>query len=70
VFLKAAIAASFVHAKNILGFFEADSISAVFRILILMGTAFIVLLSLDQKPILEEDTGEYFFFILCLAIII
>lgn len=61
-------AASFSQTKAFFGFFEADGISAVFRMIILMGAAFIVLLSLDQKQILEEDTGEYYFFILCLAI--
>lgn len=60
--------ASFTSTRAFFGLFEADGISAIFSLLILIGTAFIVLLSMGQNQIQEHDSGEYYFFILCLAI--
>ena len=60
--------ASYSSTKAFFGLFEADGISAVFSLLILMGTAFVILLSMGQKQVQEQDTGEYYFFILCLAL--
>lgn len=60
--------ASYASTRIFFGFFENDNISAIFRLLILIGAAFIVLLSLDQKQIRQQDTGEYYFFILCLSV--
>lgn len=61
-------AASYSPTGAFFGLFEADSISAIFRLLVLLGTAFIVLLSLGEEQIQKQDGGEYYFFILCLAL--
>ncbi len=61
-------ASSYSPTKAFFGLFEADGISAIFSFLILMGTAFIVLLSMGQEQIQQQDAGEYYFFILCLAL--
>ncbi len=47
---------------------EADTISAFFRTLILIGSALIVFLSMGEPQIQEQDRGEFYFFILTLAI--
>jgi NADH-quinone oxidoreductase subunit N len=59
---------SYTSTKAFFGLFQADSISAIFSVIILIGTAFIVLLSMGQEQIQEHDAGEYYFFILCLAL--
>ncbi len=57
---------SYSSTKVFFGLFEADGLSTIFSILLLIGTAFIVLLSMAQEEI--RDTGEYYFFILCLTV--
>ncbi|MBF0503959.1 MAG: NADH-quinone oxidoreductase subunit N [Candidatus Omnitrophica bacterium] len=61
-------AASYNSTKAFFGLLQADALSAIFRLLILMGTAFIILLSLGEDKIQQKDTGEYYFFILCLCL--
>ena len=61
-------ATSYSSTKDFFGLFEADGVSAIFSMLILIGAAFIVLLSMSEDQINQQDAGEYYFFILCLAI--
>ena len=61
-------ATSYSSTKDFFGLFEPDSISAIFSMLILIGAAFIVLLSMSDDQINQQDAGEYYFFILCLSI--
>ena len=59
---------SHCSTKAFFGLFRADSFSAIFSVLVLLATAFVVLLSMSQEQSQQQDGGEYYFFILCLAI--
>ncbi|MBF0490146.1 MAG: NADH-quinone oxidoreductase subunit N [Candidatus Omnitrophica bacterium] len=50
------------------GLLVGDGFSAFFRALILLATALIIMLSMADLDILDEDKGEYYFFLLSLAV--
>ncbi len=59
---------SFCSTSAFFGLFEADDFSAIFNLIILIGTGLIILLSMGQDEIQRQDSGEYYFFILCLGL--